>query len=229
MVWGDADEHFLDDGYSKQNSKNLHSYHKKLMPNSFSGTFLIGKKFSMNLALCKLIFQKYIYSYRVLLIEWRILIDTWVESIFYLSIFLKILLKLLKVFKIVVDLFNENLVKNIDGLLAKRTVDQDIERVGKEKKDSRIIATRCLTDFFQFVNRLWTFHLKFWLLYSLTWHLIILWKLLLSVKYFITYQGKINYLLRKFVILGNCIIMINVFTLAIVMCVFHFLINCLFI
>ena len=39
MVSGDEDEHFLDYGFSKQNSKILHSYHKKRMPNSFSGTF----------------------------------------------------------------------------------------------------------------------------------------------------------------------------------------------
>ena len=39
MVRRDADEHFLDYGYSKQNSKILRSFHKKRMPNSFSGTF----------------------------------------------------------------------------------------------------------------------------------------------------------------------------------------------
>ena len=107
---------------------------KSVCQTAFQEPFLIGKEFSMNLALCKLIFQKYIYSCRVLLIEWRILIDTWVESIFYLSIFLKILLKLLKMLKVVVDLSNENLVKNIDGLLAERTAYQDIERMCKKKK-----------------------------------------------------------------------------------------------
>ena len=39
MIRGDTDEHFFDYGYSKQNSKILHSHHKKGMPNSFSGTF----------------------------------------------------------------------------------------------------------------------------------------------------------------------------------------------
>ena len=39
MVRGDTDEHFLDYGYLKQNSKFLHSFCKKCMPNSFSGTF----------------------------------------------------------------------------------------------------------------------------------------------------------------------------------------------
>ena len=39
MVGGDVDEHFLDYGYSKQNSKILHTFHKKCIPNIFSGTF----------------------------------------------------------------------------------------------------------------------------------------------------------------------------------------------
>ena len=39
IVRGDVDEHFLDYGYSKKDSKILHSFHKKRMPNSFSGTF----------------------------------------------------------------------------------------------------------------------------------------------------------------------------------------------
>ena len=39
MVRGAADEHFLDYGYSKKDSKILHSFHKKRMPSSFSGTF----------------------------------------------------------------------------------------------------------------------------------------------------------------------------------------------
>ena len=39
MVRGDSDEYFLEYVYSKQNSKILHSYHRKRMPNSFSGTF----------------------------------------------------------------------------------------------------------------------------------------------------------------------------------------------
>ena len=37
-VLGNADECFLDYGFSKQDSKILHSFHSKRMPNSFSGT-----------------------------------------------------------------------------------------------------------------------------------------------------------------------------------------------
>lgn len=39
MVRGDPQEHFLGYGYSKQNSKILHSHYKKRIPSSFSSTF----------------------------------------------------------------------------------------------------------------------------------------------------------------------------------------------
>lgn len=39
MVRSDSQEYFLDYGYSKENSKILHSFHRKRMLNSFSGTF----------------------------------------------------------------------------------------------------------------------------------------------------------------------------------------------
>ena len=39
MVRGDPQEHFLDYGFCKKNSKILHSHYKKHIPNSFSGTF----------------------------------------------------------------------------------------------------------------------------------------------------------------------------------------------
>ena len=84
MVHGDEDEHFLYYGSSKQDSKILHSYHKKGMPNSFLGTFLISTEFVMNLVLCKRIFHESIISYHLLLTAWRKLIGLWVQSIFYL-------------------------------------------------------------------------------------------------------------------------------------------------
>ena len=39
-----------------------------------------------------------------------------------------------KMFKKVVDLSNSNLIRNADGLLAKRTVKHEVEWMGKEKK-----------------------------------------------------------------------------------------------
>ena len=41
---------------------------------------------------------------------------------------------LVKMLKKVVDLSNANIVKNADGLLAKRTVEQEVEWIGKDKK-----------------------------------------------------------------------------------------------
>ena len=222
MVRGDADQHFLCYGYSKQNSKILHSYHKKRMPNIFSGTFFNRFRIQYESSTLQTNFSKiefflpsitdrvedinrHMCSFNLLPID--ISKDTFeVDGVPFDPFKLdydnpdkeKMSQTIVKMLKKVVHLFNANLVTSINGLL----VDQGIACVSKEKKDCRIIVTRCLTDFFQFVNRLWIFHLKFWLLFSPTWHLMILWKLLLSVKYFITYQGKINYLLRKFVCLS---------------------------
>ena len=39
-----------------------------------------------------------------------------------------------KMLKKVVDLSNANIVKNVDGLLAKKTVEQEVEWIGKDKK-----------------------------------------------------------------------------------------------
>ena len=38
-VRGDPNEHFLDYGFCKENSKTLYSHHKRRIPSSFSGTF----------------------------------------------------------------------------------------------------------------------------------------------------------------------------------------------
>ena len=39
MVRGDPQEHFLDYGFCRKNSKILHSHYKKCIPSSFLGTF----------------------------------------------------------------------------------------------------------------------------------------------------------------------------------------------
>ena len=60
---------------------------------------------------------------------------------------------------------NANLVKNADGLLAKMSVDNDIEWVVKEKKDYLITATKCRVNL---GYNIWTFQLKFRLEYFLS-------------------------------------------------------------
>ena len=51
---------------------------------------------------------------------------------------------ILKILKIVIELSNVNLVKNAGGLLAKKSIEQNVEWVGK--KDCLIIATKCLVN-----------------------------------------------------------------------------------
>ena len=62
MAHGDMGEHFLD---SKQNSKILHSFTRNVCQTVFQVYSLINIKYSMSLVHCRLIFQKYITSYRV--------------------------------------------------------------------------------------------------------------------------------------------------------------------
>ena len=95
MVHGDADEHFLDYGYSKQNSKILHSHHKKCMPNSFQEPFFKSQRIQHESGALQTEFSIIYYFCRVLLTVLRILIGIWVRHVFYLSIFRKILLNLM--------------------------------------------------------------------------------------------------------------------------------------
>ena len=48
MVRSDSQEYFLDYGYSKENSKILHSFHRKRMLNSLVAPSLIGIRYNMN-------------------------------------------------------------------------------------------------------------------------------------------------------------------------------------
>ena len=65
MICGDVDKHFFDYGYSKQNSNILHSFHKKRMPNSFSGTFFNRHRIQYESGVLQINFHKYITSYQV--------------------------------------------------------------------------------------------------------------------------------------------------------------------
>ena len=49
-------------------------------------------------------------------------------------------------------------MKNTDGLLPKMSVDDDIEWVGKEKRECLITATKC---YINVGHKIWTFQLKF--------------------------------------------------------------------
>lgn len=62
MVRGDKGEHFLDYGFSKQNSMILHSFHKKCIPSSFWLPFLTDIVYSTNLVLFKHTTHKSFFS-----------------------------------------------------------------------------------------------------------------------------------------------------------------------
>ena len=74
MVHGDADEHFLDYGYSKQNSKILHSHHKKRMPNSFQEPLFNSQRIQHESGALQTEFSIIYYFCLVLLTVLRILI-----------------------------------------------------------------------------------------------------------------------------------------------------------
>lgn len=63
-----------------------------------------------------------------------------------------------KMLKKVIELYNANLVKNADGMLANMSVDNNIEWVGKAKKYYLITATKCRISL---GYNIWTFQLKF--------------------------------------------------------------------
>lgn len=68
MVRGDPEVHFLDYGYSKQNSKIWHSHYKTRIPSSFSRTSLIAIGSSLNLPRYRPHFQMFI----IFFLWWRI-------------------------------------------------------------------------------------------------------------------------------------------------------------
>ena len=63
MVRGDAQEHFLDYEYSKQNSKILQSHYKS--PSSFSGTFFNCHRIQFEFGALQRTFLSIYFSYQV--------------------------------------------------------------------------------------------------------------------------------------------------------------------
>ena len=166
MVCGDTDEHFLDYGFSKQNSKILYSVHKKRMPSSFSGTF-----FNRNGIQCESeslqTNHSHIYFFLSSTTDRIEEINRHMGSVNLLPIDIsedsfevegsiqfdtskldyenpekeKMSEAVVKMLRKVKELSNTNLVKNADEILAKMFVDDNIEWLGKEKKrlpDNRV-------------------------------------------------------------------------------------------
>ena len=159
MVCGDTDEHFLDYGLSKQNSKVLHSVHKKRMPSSFSGTFFNrdGMQYKSESLQTN---HSHIYFFLPSTTDRIEEINRHMGSVNLLPIDIsedsfevegsiqfdpskldyenpekeKMSEAVVKMLRKVKELSNTNLVKNADRILAKMSVDDNIEWVGKEKK-----------------------------------------------------------------------------------------------
>ena len=162
MVKCDSDECFLHYGYSKQSSKILHSYHRKRMPNSFSGTFFNRRHLQYESGALNTGFSKIYFFLPSITNRIEDVINRHKSSVNLTSIDItednfeveggipfdpskldyenpgkeKMRQAVLKVLNKVVDLSNENLIKNADELLSQRSVEQDVEWMGETGKMS---------------------------------------------------------------------------------------------
>ena len=145
---GDADECFLDYGFSKQNSKISHSFHRKHMSNSFSGRLFnrhrtryesrgLNTKFSglylsfpsitdrvedINRHMGSVNLLPVDISERTFKVEEEVKFDP--SKLDYDNPDKeKMRDAVFKMLKKVIELSNANLVKNADGLLAKKSVE----------------------------------------------------------------------------------------------------------
>ena len=160
MVRGDPQKHLLDYGSWKKNSKILHSNYKKRIPNSFSGTFFNRHRIQYKSgAFHGLTFSNIYYFLTstndrvqeinrhmgtVNLTPIDIPENTFeVEDNVQLDLSNldyeckekeKITKSVVKMLKQILDISNKNLIKKANGLLSTRSVDEEVEWVGKDKK-----------------------------------------------------------------------------------------------
>ena len=146
-------------GYSKQNSKILHSYHRKRMSNSFSGTFFNRHRIQYESGALNTDFSK-IFVFLPSITDRIENVNRYMGSVNLSSIDItednfeveggipfnpskldyenpgkeKMRQAVLKVLKKVVDLSNTNIIKNAERLLSKRSVEQNVEWVGETGK-----------------------------------------------------------------------------------------------
>ena len=158
-VRGDADEHLLDCGCSKKYSKILHSFHKKRVPNSFTGTFFNRNRIQYESGALETDSSEIFYflpsttdtveeinrhmgSVNLYPIDMPYNSFEVNENVNFDPSKLdyenpnkaKMTEAVVKALKKVVDISNSNLVKNADGLLSKRPVYNDIEWIRPQKK-----------------------------------------------------------------------------------------------
>ena len=152
-------EHFLDYGYSKQNSKILHSHYKKRIPSSFSGTFFNRHQIQFESGTLQSTFSnlyfflpsttvrvedinQYVGSVNLSPID--MLEKTFVveENISFDPLKLdfecpekeKIAKAVVKMLKKNHRCVNAILVKKADSLLSKKNINEEVEWIDKDKK-----------------------------------------------------------------------------------------------
>ena len=151
--------HFLDYGFSKQNSKILYSYYKKPIPSSFSGTFFNCHRIQFESGTFQTTFSNFSY-YLPSTMDRVEDINRHRGSINLLPIDIpektfevednvqfdpskldydcpereKITKAVVKMLKKIMQISNSNLVENVDGRLSKRNVDEEVEWIGDDKK-----------------------------------------------------------------------------------------------
>ena len=83
MVPGGSEESFFDYKFSKENYKILHSFHKKKILNSFSGTFFNRHRIEYESGLSGLSEFSNVYFFLPAKLQagWRKLTDTWGQLI----------------------------------------------------------------------------------------------------------------------------------------------------
>ena len=153
-VWvrGDSKECFLDYGYPKDNSKILHGFHRKRMPNSFSSTFFNRHQIQYESGALNNEFSN-VYFFLPALTDRSEETNRYIGSINLIPINIsedsfeigcgisfdpskldcdnpdreKMRKAVLKVLKKVVDLSNANTIKNPDGVMVRKPINQFLE------------------------------------------------------------------------------------------------------
>ena len=160
MVRGDPQEHFLDYGSCKKNSKILYSHYKKPIPSSFSGTFFNRDRIQYESWVFPGLSFSNIYYFLPSTTDRVEEINRHMSSINLTPIEVpentfevegnvrfdpseldyeckeneKITKAVVKMLKKIIDISNSNLIKNADGLVSTRSVDEEVEWIGKDKK-----------------------------------------------------------------------------------------------
>ena len=135
----------------------------------------------------------------------------------------KITQAVVKMLKKIIDISNSNLIKNTDGLLSTRSVDEEVEWVGKDKKG---LPDNIRYPVDSFSYKKWKiYHLKSGLLSYLIYHRMTLLKPVLPANCFLTSLGKILSLKKNYYIQDCYLTTLVPFLIATRMHVYRFMVS----